>query len=73
VPSTPDSDPSCSSSKFLLPLVRLVDAGEDGLGDLLEDDELGHGVGDPVDGRVSGNEEGIGAFYSGFGPILFKQ
>jgi hypothetical protein len=33
----------------------LVDAGEDGLGDLLEDDELGHGVGDPVDGRVSGN------------------
>ncbi|KAJ5138687.1 uncharacterized protein N7515_003535 [Penicillium bovifimosum] len=25
----------------------LVDAGEDGLGDLLEDDELDHGVGDP--------------------------
>jgi hypothetical protein len=50
----------------------LVDAGEDGLGDLLEDDELGHGVGDPAMSRIL-KEEGIGAFYSGFGPILFKQ
>lgn len=27
-----------------------VDGAEDGLRDLLEDDELGHGVGDPEDG-----------------------
>jgi len=33
----------------------LVDGGKDGLGDLLEDDELGHGVGNPMESAVSGN------------------
>ena len=45
----------------------LVDPGEDSLGDLLEDNELGHSVGDPVSRSISWNSN------TSMGVILLKQ